>query len=267
MARFLKGTFLTAFIMHKLPFSPKVRDVVAWPVWKYHQVFNLYRVINTIKPVVAQRMEDFEKGRIEKDRFDIITCALRQLDEHPLNKDSEYTPEHTLSHETLHILWASTQSPARSVTSVILKLMEENQYVEPLRKEAKAAIDKHGWNDSVFNELPMMDSFIREIHRLNPIMPRKSLSERPIQSTTLISEVGATRCVVGKAFTFSDGLTVPVGTRLGFPAAAMQQDPDFLSNPETFDGFRFYKLAANEKKEEDEVNKWAASYVSPSNMT
>ena len=46
---------------------------------------------------------------------------------------------------------------------------------------------------------------------------------------------------VMKSFTFSDGTNLPVGSLIAAPSAMLSSDPDFLEDPETFDGFRWYK--------------------------
>lgn len=79
--------------------------------------------------------------------------------------------------------------------------------------------------------------------------------------------VNATRAVKNYPFTFHDGLTVPVGTRIAFAAEAAQMDPDFVVDPENFDGFRFVKLEKADVRQEDGVNRWSASHASYSNMT
>jgi hypothetical protein len=267
------GSFLTGFIMLKLPFVGRIRDTVAWPLCKYHQVFHQNKVLNMIKPVVAQRMVDHANGKIGNGQLDAVTCTLNMISKHPFDPSSAYTPLHTLSHETLQLVWAAGQSPAMSMATVVFKLLECPEYVQPLRKEAHAAISKHGWNDPIFNELPMMDSFIRETHRMYPAFSCKPNSSSSSFVTVLgkraddLDKVNATRCVQGKPFTFSDGLTLPVGTRIAFPAEALQRDPKIIENPAVFDGFRFVKLAAADKRQEDGVNYWHASHCSFSNLT
>lgn len=49
------------------------------------------------------------------------------------------------------------------------------------------------------------------------------------------------RIVQHKPFTFHDGLTLPVGTRMAIPNRAYLKDPTFFENPEDFDIYRFMK--------------------------
>ena len=79
--------------------------------------------------------------------------------------------------------------------------------------------------------------------------------------------VNATRQVKGQPFTFSDGLTIPVDTRIAFPAERSQLDPEYIDNPDSFNGYRFVDLAEADARQEDGVNRWAASSTSYSNMT
>ncbi|CAJ2504433.1 Uu.00g118270.m01.CDS01 [Anthostomella pinea] len=251
-AAYFNGNFLTGFIMLRMPLRGAIRDLLAWPLYKYHQHFRQQRLIEMIKPVIAKRMEYHQSGNNANNRGDLdtIQCTLNLLDSFPLDVNAKDSPLHTLAHETLQLIWAAGQSPAISTTAVLFKMLEEPSYIAPLREEARAAVEKYGWEDPILNELPKLDSFIRETHRLYPVFT-----------------LNATRLVKGKPFTFSDGFTVPPGTRIAFPAEECQKDSDFISNPQEFDGFRFIKLAATDARQEDGVSRWAASHASFSNLT
>lgn len=169
---YLNGNFMIGFIMLNLPFGRTVNDLLAWPLYKYHQHFRQQYVINMIKPFVTKRMEEHRLGTHEKREFDTIRATLNLLHEFPFDANARDSPAHTLSHETLQLVWAGGQSPAISAGSIVFKLLEEPAYIDPLREEAQAAIDRHGWADAIFNELPKLDSFIRETHRLHPVFSR-----------------------------------------------------------------------------------------------
>jgi cytochrome P450 len=53
--------------------------------------------------------------------------------------------------------------------------------------------------------------------------------------------VTCARTVEGKAFTFHDGLQLPCGSRIIYPALAIHMDPANYKDPETFEPFRFVK--------------------------
>jgi len=44
-----------------------------------------------------------------------------------------------------------------------------------------------------------------------------------------------------KTITLSDGTRLPKGAMISAPVAMFSTDPDFVEDPETFDGFRWYK--------------------------
>ena len=52
-----------------------------------------------------------------------------------------------------------------------------------------------------------------------------------------------------RPFTFSNGVTIPAGTRLGLPVHSVHMDEELYPNAQTFDGFRFFKL--REKRGDD----------------
>ena len=54
-------------------------------------------------------------------------------------------------------------------------------------------------------------------------------------------KVGSFRVAL-RPFTFSNGLTIPAGTRLGLPVHSVHMDEDLYPNAQTFDGFRFFRL-------------------------
>jgi len=69
--------------------------------------------------------------------------------------------------------------------------------------------------------------------------------------------VASQRRVV-KPFTFSNGVTVPSGARIGAPTVPLQFDETVYENPNQFDGFRFHKL----REQEGDAEKHQASTAS-----
>lgn len=79
-------------------------------------------------------------------------------------------------------------------------------------------------------------------------------------------QVTCSRTVIGRPFTFSDGLTLPTGTRLGFPIKAMQCDADSFVRPLEFDGFRFVKDACGENEVAEVWRRWTATAMATTNL-
>lgn len=102
-----------------------------------------------------------------------------------------------------------------TLTNVIYDLVSLPQdlfdeTVADLREEvARESAKPDAWTQDYVNRLDVMDSFIRESLRANPI-----------------GEVGLERTIMAKdGFTFSTGLHVPRGSTLAAPIKAIQQDP------------------------------------------
>lgn len=78
----------------------------------------------------------------------------------------------------------------------------------------------------------------------------------------LLPKVTCSRTVLERPYVFPDGLTLPVGTRFGFPTMAMQNDADL-----SFKGFRFAKGEATTPEHEENNASWGgATTMSTTNL-
>lgn len=73
-----------------------------------------------------------------------------------------------LTYELLHNLWAASSAPGGMMTEIVYQLLQDPQYIEPLRHEARKAVDEFGWSEKMLARLHLQDSFIREVNRLLP---------------------------------------------------------------------------------------------------
>jgi len=62
-----------------------------------------------------------------------------------------------------------------------------------------------------------------------------------------------------KSFTLSDGTHLPQGTLIAAPMAMFSIDPDLLEDPETFDGFRWYKKSLEAEGRATHNAKWTTT--------
>lgn len=120
---------------------------------------------------------------------------------------------------TLGLLFASAFQVPMIAQFVIYRLCMHPEYVDQLRNEAEA------FDDSTFDkkneDMPYLDSFIKETSRLSP---------GPILS--------APRAVMHD-YTTSSGAHVPSGNWLAIPQIALMRDEAIWSGGSNFDGFRF----------------------------
>lgn len=64
-----------------------------------------------------------------------------------------------------------------------------------------------------------------------------------------------------KTFTFSDGIVIPPGAKIGTPVLFLHRDPTIYENPEVFDGFRFSRL--REKSQGTQAVKYSMISTDP----
>jgi len=133
-----------------------------------------------------------------------------------------------LARRLLIVSFSGVHTTGLTITQVLYRLLSHPEYIEPLRREVEAAVAEEGWTKSGMDKMHKLDSFIRETQRLDGlgIVMSIRLTMRP--------------------FTFSNGVTIPPGTFVGFPHSAIHSSDEIYTNPEKFDGFRFSKLREEE---------------------
>jgi len=56
---------------------------------------------------------------------------------------------------------------AQAVTQVLYRLLENPEYIEPLRQEVEAAVAEEGWTKAGMDKMHKIDSLIRETQRFD----------------------------------------------------------------------------------------------------
>lgn len=143
---------------------------------------------------------------------DLLSSAMKAARKDP-NARLEYTTI-MLVNRVLAFNFLQSYSNTLTLTNQVYDLISLpkgtfEETIAAMRKEISEALEtKEGWTHEFVNNLPVMDSFLRESLRDNPI-----------------GEVGLERTIIKKdGFTFSNGLHVPYGTTLASPLKAIQHD-------------------------------------------
>ncbi|KAI0975056.1 cytochrome P450 [Xylaria arbuscula] len=118
------------------------------------------------------------------------------------------------------LLFASAHQLPMAISWALTMLSIHSEYVELLRNEILSLKDEEGAEFSL-RKLPLLDCFLRESSRLNP------LDGLSIQRKAT------------KDFTFSDKSRIPAGNLVAVPQQAVMRDEKNYKNPDTFDPFRF----------------------------
>ncbi|PVI02660.1 cytochrome P450 [Periconia macrospinosa] len=242
------GNMMTGFLTLMIPFHA-LRHTIGWPLAMYQKHVRQRRLHNLAKVHVVRRMEEEKSGMYDSTEVDALQLAMNLLPRHLPDQASSTSPTDLLAAQLWQLTWAGAQSPSMTLANMLVKVLETPAHCEVLREEVNAAIESQGWSDAMLNQMPLMDSFIREVQRLYPIM-----------------SVNVERKVMNQPFTFSDGLTLPKGTVFAFPASSCALDSDLVANPDEFDPYRFVKLSKQDAERGESDNRWAASQAGTTNM-
>ncbi|KAI4213103.1 MAG: hypothetical protein LQ351_004257 [Letrouitia transgressa] len=121
--------------------------------------------------------------------------------------------------QTIGLLLASAHQFPMILSYIIFNLCIHPEYIERLRQES-GSFQNSGDHEAIDN-MPLLDSFIKESARLNPLdsltMQRKAIQD----------------------YTFSDGTFVPAGNGVCVPQEALMHDPAVYPSPTEFNGYRF----------------------------
>ena len=63
---------------------------------------------------------------------------------------------------------------AQISTQILHRLLENPEYLEPLRQEIETAVAEEGWTKAAIDKMHNLDSFLRETQRMNTISTRLS---------------------------------------------------------------------------------------------
>ncbi|KAF7165201.1 hypothetical protein CNMCM5623_009467 [Aspergillus felis] len=132
---------------------------------------------------------------------------------------NDYWSPDVLSQSLLGIWFAASHQPWMNLDFILLELCARPEWQTILRKEIG---DFSAYDYERLEKLPLLDSFIKETIRMNPLdtlaIRRKALEE----------------------FTFSDGgIPVPKGSTACVSSFNLMHDKEVYPNPDEFDGRRF----------------------------
>ncbi|KAI0103628.1 cytochrome P450 [Nemania sp. FL0031] len=172
-----------------------------------------------ITPVIQLRREALKDGSLEKPD-DMLQWFLDCQDQFP-DRHSQ-----NLAKVQLGLSFAAIHTTTLAVTNAFYDIAALPELVPELRQDIKQALEENGgiFTSQALQAMKKVDSFLKESLRLNPV-----------------SMVAFQRKVL-KTVTLSNGQVLPAGVTIEVPAVAINSDPDVFTDPDTFDGLRFYRL-------------------------
>jgi len=182
---------------HHLSMFPKPLKPMAARIFSEHPS-QVRQIMEFIGPIVNERFAKMEElGEAWDDApTDMLMWLMSEAKgvERSLNG---------LARRMLFLNFASIHSTSRTVTQVLYRLLENPKYLEPLRQEIEAAVAEEGWTKVGMDRLHKLDSFLRETIRMD--------------TTGVVILYRLALC----PFTFSNGVTIPVGTLVTAPSSAI----------------------------------------------
>ena len=113
--------------------------------------------------------------------------------------------------------------------------------MKPLREEVEEIIQREGWTKEALDQMPKLDSFIKESQRLQPLSIGKPMLYIAYSQKFNTFSVAMPRKVI-KDHTFADGTKVPRGTTVSVATENAHLNENLYPDALTFDPFRFVKL-------------------------
>ncbi|KAI1080681.1 ent-kaurene oxidase [Whalleya microplaca] len=223
---------ITAFIaVLKLQFFPPwMRPVAQYLVSELATIEkDIAKAKAMVTPIIEERLRDSEVPGYEKpDDF----CQW-MLDALPEDQKRNYYIQGQIQ---LLLSAASIHTTSNLITDCVYDLALHQDMQEILREEAYDVLSgDEGWErKETMTKLKKMDSFIKESQRLSGNV------------TSFIRKVM-------KPVDLSDGTHLPAGTNLLTPLAGIAVDERYYTDPEVFDGLRFWKLR---QRSEEAANRW-----------
>ncbi|KAL4789603.1 cytochrome P450 [Aspergillus venezuelensis] len=235
------GTALLLLLLLLRPLPPLLRPLVASFLPQPHYLKKTMRWVKEelFTPVILERHEKEAMDPLYQKPGDFIQWMMDGAD-----NESDADPG-TIAQEVMIIIALAV------VHTRLFDLLLMPEYLEPLREEINDTL-KEGWGNATkqdFARQVKLDSFLRESQRLNPT------SEANVQR------------IVKETLIFPDGFTVPKGTHIVFPAGPLSRDPALITNPETFDGFRWCPKSSNHDSDTGTQSEKATSSKNESIVT
>ncbi|KAI0107217.1 putative cytochrome P450 monooxygenase [Nemania sp. FL0031] len=215
--RFSKSLFIFGTLWNFVSLGPLSRLFARLTIRGHTR--DLDHATRMLLPVIQDRLIERLNGIDISEKY---TDMLQWIMDTPSSIPGDDDPVHQ-AHHLMHLTFAASSASGVLVTQGLFQLLMFPEYIRPLKEEVERALQENSeWSDKALSSMSLLDSFLRETMRMYPA-----------------GSLTGARTVMDDSFKFHDGLELPKGSRLIFPALAVHMDPANYSNPEKFDGFRF----------------------------
>ncbi|EQB52857.1 hypothetical protein CGLO_07461 [Colletotrichum gloeosporioides Cg-14] len=215
------------------------RGIQKWPKWVQPLVYRFvkgYRDLRNEERRLADLLRtEFDVARLGDGLSKAGKIRERTMIDDFLAVTDPGKQDDIVFHMTLQyqLIFTAIHPTSETLWQVLYDIALYPEYQEILRNELKEVdrTDERSW----LSQVPKMDSFMKESQRLHAA-----------------SLVTLTRKVL-KPMTTSSGLHFPAGSQISYMTDAVNLDPKRWSDPEKFDGLRFYNMKMDVETESQQV--------------
>ncbi|KAL7626883.1 hypothetical protein AAE478_003657 [Parahypoxylon ruwenzoriense] len=188
--------------------------------WKYKASIRAAKRILIPEVQRRRQLENYDDDCVKPN--DLLQAMIDMTNP----EDKAGQPE-DLAHRMLIMTAVAGHSTAAAGSHALFDLIANPGYVDVLREEALQVLRNNGMRltKQALGQLVKMDSFIKESQRCNP----PSLLGFHRVATAL------------GGITLHDGIHIPHGTHLCVAPYSISSDPAIVTNPDSFDGLRYYE--------------------------
>ncbi|KAF3759878.1 cytochrome P450 [Cryphonectria parasitica EP155] len=173
-----------------------------------------------IQPVVEQRRALVRKALAAGSKPPRKTDSISWMYETARDKSEQVD----YSGNQLMLMMVSIHTTTEQLSQTLVNLLANPHLIQPLRDEIASVVGAEGWSKTALHNMRLMDAFLRESSRFNPL-----------------SHVSMNRRVV-RPMTLSTGEKLPVGAIVMI--SDNYADPTLYADPDKFDPYRY--IAARE---------------------
>jgi cytochrome P450 len=222
---FSRGLGFTSVLLRV---TPQWLRPLAGPLMTLPQKIATWKFFNKLRPEVHRRLKELSNPESTETKTGekyndflqwTIDAAIKSGDPFMMKPD-------TIMGRVLLLNFVSIHTSSFAITHALLDLAANSpQYIDELRSEIVAALEKHGgaWNKRTLADMPKLDSAFRESQRMNSIVT--VASPKPVCNP--------------QGVTTPSGLHLPYGSYLAILSYPILHDQNLYEDPETFQPFRF----------------------------
>lgn len=210
------------------------------PFW--HCRGYLRKANRLLGPKIQKLLAENDAGRfVPQDNDEQHVNVLSWLVDSSRGKDRN---PGTLAHVMVILALASVHTVLLRIVNVLYDLTVHPELLSELRAEIDN-VATH-WRDSPYERLHKLDSVLVESQRMSP------------------PTVTGLKRLFHADYTFQNGLHIPKGAYVCMPIYAIENDPEYITDPEVFDGLRQYNLSKKQQNTEQDGKRKTVPFTSPS---